>query len=94
MNTIIAEQPKIVERFAMQVKRKPKETAAIEQLGQMNERHTRALVAGDREALLELAGEYMLLGTHGGCPRLAADIMKEAESLEPAREIKRVLVKS
>jgi hypothetical protein len=75
----VAYKPRITENFAAQVKPKKQELMRIELLGQMDDRHRRALVAGDKQALLELAAEYMMLGY--GCPNMANQITAEAESL-------------
>ena len=49
----------------------------VEMLGRLNDRHKQALGAGDRQALVELAGEYAEIG----CPRLANEIVAEADGL-------------
>lgn len=57
------------------------ESRRIETIGKMDDRHKRALVAGNKQALIELAWEYMALGNHGGCPGKAGEIFAEAENL-------------
>ena len=67
--------------YALLIKLKPKEAHAVEALGQLNDRRNRALAAGDRQALLDIAAEYMLIGNYDGCPRLANEIIVEAGRL-------------
>lgn len=81
MTTLAPPQPRILERFAMQVKPKKAELKRIAILGNLDDRHKRALACGDRQALIEIAAEYMVLGRHGGCPNLANQILREAEGL-------------
>ena len=72
-------QPKILERLANTTnpKKRAGEAKRIELIGSLDDRHKRALAAGDRGALLELASEYLLLG----CPNLSNQITIEAEGL-------------
>ena len=72
-------QPKILERLsgAYNPKKHRGESARIEILGKMDDRHKALLAAGDKQGLIELAAEYMMLGKHGGCPTMS----NEAESL-------------
>lgn len=80
MNMMVAPRPRILESLAAQVKpMKKAERIRIETLGRLNDRHTAALEMLDAQALIELAGEYMLVGRYGGCPRMAAKILAEAE---------------
>ncbi len=81
MNILVAEKPKILETLGISQKKFPAINRRIEMLGQMDDRHKEALGAGNRQALLELAAEYIMLGDHGGCPALARQITNEAENL-------------
>jgi len=54
----------------------------VEALGKLNDRRNRALAAGDRQRCSTLAAEYMLIGNYGGCPRLANEIIMEAQDYE------------
>ncbi len=60
---------------------KQAERKRIETLGKMNDRRLRALAEANKPALMELAAEYAALGRHGGCPRMAREILAEAETL-------------
>ena len=66
------------------IKLKPKQARAVELLGKLNDRRRAALEAHNARALLEIAAEYMTLGNHGGCPRMAAEITAEAQQFAPA----------
>lgn len=46
-------------------------------LVEMDARRKRCLGAGDRDGLIELAGEYVLIG----CPDTASQIIAESENL-------------
>ena len=78
------QQPRILERLdgTTNQKKRKGEARRIETIGKLDDRHRRALAVGDRAALIELAGEYMTLGKHGGCPHLANVILEEAEGLQ------------
>lgn len=80
------QQPKILERMANAGKptkatraKKAKEQRMIDLLVSMDTRRKAAHGAGDREALLELAAEYLTLGY--GCPDTCSQITLEAENL-------------
>jgi hypothetical protein len=49
----------------------------VEMLGKLNDRLNKARGAGDRAALLEIAGEYVDIG----CPRLGNAIIVESDGL-------------
>jgi predicted DNA-binding helix-hairpin-helix protein len=55
----------------------------IEQLGQLNDRHTAALNRADRQALKELAIEYEAME----CPRRAAEIRDQAKGIRKNRKV-------
>ena len=52
-------------------------TRRVEMLGSLDDRRNEYLGAGDRGALIELAGEYVLIG----CPRRANEIILECDNL-------------
>jgi hypothetical protein len=83
MNVAAAPRTKILDnpRYKPNPKKRRDESAMIERIGGMNDRHTQALAAGDKGALLELAAEYLVLGNHGGCPGMASRITAEADNL-------------
>ena len=53
----------------------------IERLGRLNDRRVAALAAGNKQALIDIAWEYVSLGRHGGCPRMANEVFAEADGL-------------
>lgn len=75
------EKQTILETISLPMKVEPAIAKRIERLGKMEDRRTRALATGNKEALLELAAEYLTLGRHGGCPTMANIISREAEGL-------------
>jgi hypothetical protein len=77
----ILSAPHVSTKYKPNAEKKRGETRRIEQIYQMDKRHGELLAAGDRDGLLELAGEYLLLGNHGGCPGLASRITAEAMNL-------------
>jgi hypothetical protein len=83
MSHIVFSKPRIVDNPKWT--EKPGNTKAINQrvemLGKLDDRHKAALAAGDRQALLELAAEYLMLGKHGGCVTMANQITAEADGL-------------
>ena len=82
MNTTTP-QPKILERLSgtYNPKKHRGEAARIEILGKMDDRHKALLAAGDKQGLIELAGEYLIMGNHGGMPTMSNIILLEAEGL-------------
>jgi len=77
----ILNAPHVSTKYKPNAIKKAGEAKRIEQIYQMDKRHGELLAAGDRDGLLELAGEYLLLGNHGGCPTIANKITMEAEGL-------------
>lgn len=73
----ILSAPQINTKYKPNKAKKAGENARIEMLGLLNDRHLRALASGDREALLELAGEYVFIG----CPNMGSQITAEAMNL-------------
>ena len=77
----ILSAPHVNQKYKPNAEKKRSEAARIEQIYQLDKRHGELLAAGDRDGLLGLAGEYLLLGNHGGCPGLASRITAEAMNL-------------
>ena len=57
--------------------RRAGEAKRIEMLGVLNDRHNQALTAGDKQALIEIASEYAMIG----CGQMANKIIAESENL-------------
>lgn len=91
MSIIVTDRPRILgapktgKTSKAKKDKQAKEMLAINLLVDMDRRHKQYLGSGDRQGLIELAGEYMLLGDHGGCPGLASRILVEAENLQLER---------
>jgi hypothetical protein len=81
--SIVFDQPRIldapkVSKVSRATKdKKKKEAAAINLLVDLDKRHKLHLGAGDRDGLIELAGEYVLIK----CPNTATRILAEAERM-------------
>jgi len=74
-------KPTIMETLTSGYTLKQAERKRIDALGKLNDRRLRALAEANKPALLELAAEYAAFGRHGGCPRMAQEIIAEAEAL-------------
>lgn len=75
--TKIINNPAGTEPGAEKKARHNREAHVIETLGKLNDRHKKALSERDRLALIDIAGEYALIG----CPILAGQVAHEAEGL-------------
>jgi hypothetical protein len=71
------ERRKILETIGLSSKKFPSINRRVEKLGKLNDRRLKARSTRDRQALLEVAADYVDIG----CPRLANEIMAEAEGL-------------
>lgn len=77
----ILDAPHVSTRYKPNAKKKAGEARRINLLVEMDTRRKHLLGVRDRAGLVELAGEYMLLGSHGGCPDTASQILAEVERL-------------
>jgi len=73
----ILSAPTVNTKYKPNAKKKAGEAYRIEMLGKLDDRHKQALVAGNREALIELAADYAFLKM----PNTASQIMFESENL-------------
>jgi hypothetical protein len=77
MSVITTEKPKILNTIGLASKKYPAINKRIEVLGKLNDRRLKARGAGDRWALIEVSYGYAEIG----CPRMASEILTEAEGL-------------
>ncbi len=73
----ILDAPQTSTKYKPNAAKKAGEAARIEHLGKLNDAHSKALTAGDKAGLKELAKEYRLIG----CPNMASQIMYESDNL-------------